>query len=549
MQWLKQSTAITFQFGPFVDIGDGVTPETGLATNMDSATTGIRISKNGATMIDRNSATVPAHDDDGYYRIELSTTDTNTLGTLLVQYEEVATCLPMWREFMVVPANVWDSLFGADNLQVDVTQWLGTAAATPTVAGVPEVDVTHQGGGAIPAPAVTGVPDVNMTHHVDVLASITNNELDVNVGQIIGTAPSLTGGDIDVNVAAMAAGTVTATAVATDAIDADAVAADAIDLIWDEPLSGHSTGGTSGKALNNAASFIVTDGTCQATGQTSTNIRLAVGESATEDIYKNDLIVITGGTGAGESALITAYAQATKDCTVSPALVVTCDGTSTYEIVPAHTHAENLGADAVDAASVAAAALTTAKFGTDFLDATLIADNAFVAANFAASSLDGKGDWNIGKTGYSLSVAPALASVCTEARLAELDAANLPTTTDAIETDTQDIQARLPAALVGARMDSNMSAINNSNSAAVQLALSALEIESGACEGTPTTTVVQTDLAETQDDIYIGAIIIFTSGNARGERTEVTDYTGATGTLTVTALANAPAASDTFILL
>lgn len=87
-------------------------------------------------------------------------------------------------------------------VEADVTAWLGTTVATPTVGGVPEVDVTHQGGGAVPAPAVTGVPDVNMTHHVDVAASVTNSELDVNVGQIIGTAPSLSGGDIDVNVAA-----------------------------------------------------------------------------------------------------------------------------------------------------------------------------------------------------------------------------------------------------------------------------------------------------------------------------------------------------------
>lgn len=73
--------------------------------------------------------------------------------------------------------------------------------AAESVAGVPEVDITHQGGGAIPAPAVTGVPDVNLTHHVDVAASLTNNELDVNVNQIIGTAPTLTSNNIDVNIA------------------------------------------------------------------------------------------------------------------------------------------------------------------------------------------------------------------------------------------------------------------------------------------------------------------------------------------------------------
>ena len=125
-----------------------------------------------------------------------------------------------------------------------------------------------------------------------------------------------------------------------------ALSAAGVDDIWDEPLAGHTTGGTSGKALNNAAAFIVADGTCQATGQTSTNIRIAAGESATDEIFTNDEIVITGGTGAGESALIIAYDGTNKDCTVSPALVVTCDATSTYEIVPALSHAENLGAPA-----------------------------------------------------------------------------------------------------------------------------------------------------------------------------------------------------------
>ncbi len=141
MLWLKQSTAVTFQLGPFVDKDDGVTPETGLATAMDNATTGIRVSKNGAASADRNSGTAPSHDDDGYYRVELSTTDTNTLGTLHVQYEELATALPAWKDFMVVPANVWDSFFGADNLEVDQVEIVGTTVPTPTTAGVPDVNV------------------------------------------------------------------------------------------------------------------------------------------------------------------------------------------------------------------------------------------------------------------------------------------------------------------------------------------------------------------------------------------------------------------------
>lgn len=44
--------------------------------------------------------------------------------------------------------NAWVGCFSIENRfdEVDVTKWLGTAAATPTTAGVPEVDVTYLDG-------------------------------------------------------------------------------------------------------------------------------------------------------------------------------------------------------------------------------------------------------------------------------------------------------------------------------------------------------------------------------------------------------------------
>ena len=143
-EWLRQSTSVTTKLGPFVDKTDGVALEVGLATAMDNATTGIRVSKNGGTYADRNDATAPSYDAMGDYNIVLSTTDTNTLGKLRIIFEEAATTLPVWKDFMVVPAVVYDAIvLGTDNLDVNVVQWLGTAAATPTTAGVPEVDVTY----------------------------------------------------------------------------------------------------------------------------------------------------------------------------------------------------------------------------------------------------------------------------------------------------------------------------------------------------------------------------------------------------------------------
>jgi hypothetical protein len=131
----------------------------------------------------------------------------------------------------------------------------------------------------------------------------------------------------------------------------------------------------------------------------------------------------------------------------------------------------------------------------------------------------------------------------------ELQTDDYPTTIAAIQSDTDNIQTRLPTALINGRMDSDVEAINDDTTAADNLAKSALSIVPGACEGTPTTTVIQTDLAETTDDHYIGRVIIFTSGAAAYQATDITDYTGSTGTVTVTALTTAPAASDTFVII
>lgn len=59
---------------------------------------------------------------------------------------------------------------------------------------------------------------------------------------------ALVGGRIDASVGAMAANTLNASALATDAVDEIA------DGVWDEPLAGHLTAGTTGKALSDASS-------------------------------------------------------------------------------------------------------------------------------------------------------------------------------------------------------------------------------------------------------------------------------------------------------
>lgn len=159
--FLKQSTSVVISFGPFLDKTDGVTEETGLVSALDHASTGIKLSKNGGALTIRHATvTATTYDAYGMYRVTLDTTDTNSLGTLRVAFNEAATCLPVWQDFMVLPANIYDSLVGgSDLLDVSVTQILGTAVSTPATAGVLDVNVKNAGNtawasGAIVAGAI-----------------------------------------------------------------------------------------------------------------------------------------------------------------------------------------------------------------------------------------------------------------------------------------------------------------------------------------------------------------------------------------------------------
>lgn len=136
MIWLKQSTSVVISMGPFLDMTDGNTLETGLVSALDHATTGIKLCKNGGTATVR-SATVTAstYDGSGIYKVTFSTTDTNTLGSLKIVYaDNGVTCLPLWEDAMVLPSNVWDALFGSDKLMVDAVEINSIAASAARLA-------------------------------------------------------------------------------------------------------------------------------------------------------------------------------------------------------------------------------------------------------------------------------------------------------------------------------------------------------------------------------------------------------------------------------
>jgi len=129
MRFLKQSTAVSVVIGPIVDATDGLTPETGL--DLSTADAAELLKHGSGTVVDISGATLTAITGaDGYYTLALTAAHTDTLGQLAVAIVDTSLCRPVREDFQVLPANVYDSLFGADLLQVDVAQLNNAVAAS-----------------------------------------------------------------------------------------------------------------------------------------------------------------------------------------------------------------------------------------------------------------------------------------------------------------------------------------------------------------------------------------------------------------------------------
>ena len=106
--FLRQSTIQTIRFGPFLDSTDGVTAETALTV----AQADRQLSKDGGAFAQSGETGNSTHDTDGWYSDDLTATDTNTVGELILQVV-VAGSLPVWMRWYVLEESVYDDLFAS----------------------------------------------------------------------------------------------------------------------------------------------------------------------------------------------------------------------------------------------------------------------------------------------------------------------------------------------------------------------------------------------------------------------------------------------------
>lgn len=195
--WQSEGTAARRRFHLYlVDATDGLTPETGEAGGQP------QISKNGGAF-SNTSATLTSVGNGAYY-VELTATELDTLGGIMVRYKSANTA-----EFN-----------GEARVELQ--------PLSPTTAGR-TLDVSTTGEAGIDWANIGG-PTTSQTLS----------------GTTIGTATAL------------GANSVSAAALATDAVAEIAAAisipsaASVADAVWDEAISGHLTSGSTGEALSGA---------------------------------------------------------------------------------------------------------------------------------------------------------------------------------------------------------------------------------------------------------------------------------------------------------
>ena len=185
---------------------------------------------------------------------------------------------------------------------------------------------------------------------------------------------------------------------------------------------------------------VLTSGTCQGSNDTG-DIQLASGDSAVDDIY-NGCLCVAVIDGTTEARIINDYVGSTKVAEISPAWnTAQPDSNDTYTIyLP-----EGRSVTAANTTHISGTSQTARDIGASVL----------------LSNGTGTGQVKLA-SGY---VAMTWADIGSPTTTVNLSGTTVKTATD-VETDTADIQSRLPAALVSGRMSSDAVAISGSTTAA-----------------------------------------------------------------------------------
>lgn len=146
MRFLRQNTAVIVTVGPFFSITDGLTPLNAITTvaniigainyDDDDGTATHAIHFHPAATGTANDMTAVGADGAGLWNLELAAANTDYVGRMILSLTDPAQICPVFHEFTVLAAAVYDQMFGTTGDSTGVTEILTRVPnATPGEAG------------------------------------------------------------------------------------------------------------------------------------------------------------------------------------------------------------------------------------------------------------------------------------------------------------------------------------------------------------------------------------------------------------------------------
>jgi hypothetical protein len=353
-----------------------------------------------------------------------------------------------------------------------------------------------------------------------------------------------------------------------------------------------------------AFTFIGT-GAIPATVEIFTSFPQTVDNATNISAIKTKTDFLPSATAGNSGGVFIAGTNAATTVTTSFTTTFTGNLTGSVGSLTGHTVQTGDSFVRIGAAGAGLTNIGTIATVTNLTNLPTIPANWITAAGITASAMDGKGDWNVGKTGYSLTQAfptnfsdlsiavttglvditqtaadkswsSASRTLTASTNFNDLSAAQVNAECDTAITDaalaTAAELAKVPKsdgtatwnatalASINAEADTALADYDSPTNAemeartptAAQLAYIVANAATGfpvtftTAGGATTTAVfalVDGSAGSTTDDQYNGKLLVFTDGTLKGVVTDITDYTGSTTTATITGIPFAPTSS------
>lgn len=353
--------------------------------------------------------------------------------------------------------------------------------------------------------AGAGLSNINLPNQtMDIIGSITGN-LSGSVGSVTGAVGSVTGnvgGDVQGNLD----GAVATTTTNTDLVSAASIA----DAVWNELTTDHIAVNTFGQRLS-----VSETGT--AVAASGTTITLDAGSSELADFYNGSIIVITAGTGVGQSRIISDYAVTTNVATVDT-WVTNPSTDSVYYIIPFGTIP---GASAPTAGQVADAVWnedatahqTGGTFGQAIGDPGANAETMYDAVVTDAAGTNVAAD-----------------IIVIESQTDDIGTAGAGLTAINLPNQTMDIVGSITGNLSGsvgsvtAEVTADMVKISGDSTAADNLEIIYQDLITGTAQSGANGSITLASAESFAADILIGATVYIISGTGAGQSRVIHDY-------------------------